>query len=212
MRIVRHLGRLQRVARRRLLVLKALAPPIWSPSGPDRDRYVSFVVIEVANLWSQFCRCYFISCALRAKRVTGVRVMTAMSLTTKNDVITFAVKYNRPNRTGTGPWSWRDEPAWQKPTTVLNLLQQLGASNLSQAQVAFSHSTTVFQHLPTMRNFFAHRSEATATQLHSVARSVRGPTGLKASDVLCLPRPKGTESILREWIEDLCHIVDNLCQ
>ena len=212
MRIVRNLSKLQQTATRRLLKLKSFAPGVGPVHGFDDDQRVSFVSIELVNLWSEFCRFYFISCALGVRGMKGGRVLTTTPLNTKEEAITFAVVYKNPKKTGNGPWTWLDEPTWRRPTTILNLLTRLGASNVTQVQAAFGYSTVVFDHLPTVRNFFCHRNEGTSNKLAAVARAVKVPPKARAIDIVCSASPTGTQSILREWIDDLRLVVEDLCQ
>lgn len=212
MRMVRNLTQLHEAATRRLLVLKSLVSRVHSPTSPNNDRQVAFVSIEVANLWSEFCRCYFLSCALHARRMAGDRVLTAKGLKNAEDAITFAVRHKDPKKTGAGPWSWSDEPTWRKPGTVLKLFSRVGASNVSQVQAAFSYTTTVFDHLPVVRNFFCHRCKGTSDKLVPLARIAKVPSRSKASEILCSTSSTGTQSILCEWIDDLRYVVNGLCQ
>lgn len=212
MRIVRNLAQLQDVAERRLLFLKALVYRARNPSSPNHDRRVAFVSVEAANFWSQFCRCYFLSCALQARRMAGGRVSTSIRLNNVEDALTVAVQYKDPRKTGTGPWNWSDEPTWRKPTTVTNLLSRIGASNYSQVQAAFGYSTTVYTYLPAVRNFFCHRCKETADKLVPLARSTRMPSRSRATDILCSASPTATQSLLCEWIDDLRYVAKELCQ
>ena len=212
MNAVRHLGCLQHDIRRRFAVLKMLVDDIGLPVDPAKDRLLSFVAIEALNAWTMFCRAYYLSCALSARRMNGSKISVGVAgIRTKNDALTFAVHHTNPKKRGTGPWSSWDEPVWRKPGVLIPLLGALRVTNLAQVHAAFGLASTVYSELPIIRNFFSHRSEATAVKVQQVARTVGVPSDLRASEVLCSVVGGRPQSIICDWLDDLRSVSDELC-
>lgn len=212
MRIATDLARLHKPTFRRLALLQKLVEDVRQPVAPDDDRLVMFVAIESLNVWSLFCRAYFLSCALGARTLGGTRVKFALAgLTTTTQALDFAVHTMKP-QAGTGPWTWRDEPTWRKPRVLMQLLAGAGASNLLQVRTAFSVPSTVFAQLPRARNFYAHRSKDTASDLQIVARAVRVPSRRSASDILCDIAPARPQTVIQDWLDEMTYVVSELCK
>jgi len=210
---VGHLGELRRVAGRRALRLRALVDPVGVPVSTQEDRLVAFVTIEALNLWSSFARSFFLSCVFKARRESGARVSHSQgSLVTTELALTFAIRVMKPSKPGSGPWQRRDEPTWFDVQTLLKLFPALGASNAAQVVSAFSYPTKVFQHLPTARNFFAHRNVETSGKVSAIARAYSVAIARRASDVFCSRSPARPQSVLADWLDDIRNVVDIMCQ
>jgi hypothetical protein len=212
MQRVSWLGKLERTAIRRAFRLRRLVEAYSAPLGPEREPIVSYVTIEALNLWTSFARAYYLSCVLGARVRAGQRVtLQQQGIVTVGDAITFSVRRLMRRSRGTGPWKRRDEPTWHDPRTLLKLFRFLGASNLNDLQRAFGYQTLVFAHLPTVRNFFAHRNEETAGKTIQIARGYGLSPRLRPSELLCT-RPQGkTQNILSEWLLDLRNVIELMC-
>jgi hypothetical protein len=210
---VRQLARLQRLAAKRLVMLRTLVEQCAAPSTRKYDRIVSYVAIEALNLWTEFMRCYYLSCVLSGKRANGVRVKIATAgVRTVEDAINFAISCLRPYLKKVRPWRRRDEPSWHDPNTLLRLSDALGYSNLTEVRAAFAYPTRAFQDLPTVRNFFAHRNEETARKAVNIARSYGLSTLLRPSDILISIAPGRPQSVLSDWLDDIRYVIELLCQ
>lgn len=211
MRPVTCLKTLRVAAMRRDRRLKNLVDSFSLPVTAERDRVVAFVTIETLNLWASFARAYYLSCLLGAKRDTGQRVkVTVPSIRTTTDAIAFAMNLLKPKKTP--PWGRRDEPSWHDPRNLLKLLTECGASNLIQAQAAFSYPTSVFRDLPVVRNFFAHRNEESVRKTADVARSLGVSATLRPSEILCSRLRSRPQNVLSDWLDDLSNVIESLCQ
>ena len=103
----------------------------------------------------------------------------------------------------TGPWMRRDEPLWWRPGTLLNALDEIGASNYQQVSAAVSVSPGALMYLHTFRNFYAHRSKETRIQIIGDLRHLQFPTTYTATMALSSPtvgsgsvRP---QALLLDW-------------
>lgn len=184
--------------------LRSLVDKVAPPIGGEIDRTVAFVTIEALNLWASFAREFYLSCVQRAKRESGTRVAVGISgLDTNAAAIAFAASIVRVRKAR--------EPVWHDPKVLLKVLTAAKASNMLQLQAALSYPTTVFTSLPTMRNFFAHRSQGTATKVAKVARAVGVSTKLRPSEVLCTRVGTRPQNVLSDWIDDIRNIIELSC-
>lgn len=199
---------------RRLIMLRMLVDSCTLPVSPAIDQRIAFVTIEALNVWASFAREYYLSCAvMRPKREGGSRVTIGVAgIHDEADAIDLAIKNLKGHLTSGPPWSRRDEPAWHETRTLLGLARAVQASNLGQVQAAFSIRTRVFLHLPTARNFFAHRNGDTAGRVATVARANRVNPFLRPSEVLCTVPPRRPQPLLSDWLDDMRRTITLLCQ
>lgn len=202
----------------RLLRLEAIA------AGGDwqhlpLDRRMAYVTIECLSAWSIFAREYYLSCAwLRARRISGPPVEPASRLfSDERDAILHSIRILKPptvyNRAqNSANISARDEPTWHEPSTIMKIYSNLRMSNMNEVSASFSYPTTFFNDCPTIRNFFAHRNMGTAQKVYSLAR--RPPYSVfigSAGDLVGTLLPGRTQTLAREWIDDLRLISHDLC-
>lgn len=212
MRRVPRLGKLQVLATRRALRLRSLVDSYALPVTSDCDRSVSYVAIEALNLWASFARSYYLSCLLGTKQVDGTGVtITIPGIQNVGDAMTFSIRTMKLRlRTGR-PRKRRDEPTWHEPHTLLRLLGSVGASTLPNVHAAFAYPTAVFLHLPTFRNFFAHRNEDTARKTARIARRYGLSPKLRPSEILCSKTTGRPQNILADWLDDLRNVIQLMC-
>jgi len=213
MRPVRLLGDLERVATRRALTLRTLVHHYPTAVGSKEDRVVSYVAIEALNLWASFVRSYYLSCVLGVKTRAGLKITISMpGISTASDAVIFSIRRMKPGVNTAQKLYRRDEPAWHEPHTILTLLAALGSSNLSQVHAALGYRTSAFKHLPTFRNFFAHRNEDTAKKTVQIARSYGISTKLRPSEILCTRLGRRPQNVLADWLDDVRNVIGLLCQ
>lgn len=210
---VRHLAILQERAISRLDRLRQLALNLSPPLRPAERRAAAHVVIETANLWSTVARSFYLSCVLRARRVSGARVDLGVGgVASIQDGIHFAVQTLKPGRAQPARvYHPLDEPNWYKRETLLRLASALALSNDSEIQLALSLSTDAFTDVVKFRHFFAHRSENTAKEAQSLAPRYGQPSTRHPADIVCgvsLGRP---QNVLGDWIDDIELTIDFLC-
>ena len=223
MRPTRNLQTLQRSALSRTYRLHAYMSSVLSRSATSRpssvDSAVAFVIIELDNLWVVTARSFFLSVAFCARDTWGSRVQlfkTAKARST-DEALTHAIRRCRGPRYKpgmNGPWTWWDEPLWWKPKTLLDALDEIGASNYPQVGAAMSASPSVFAHLHTFRNFYAHRSSGTRAGVVSGLRRLHFPTTYTATTALTTPalmngrlRP---QPLIFDWLDDIRNTISLL--
>jgi hypothetical protein len=215
MRIVAsHLGQLQTSCLRRFKVFRREIERCPTPVTRAGDRLVAFIAIETLNLWASFVRAYYVSCCMRGKRVGGGRVLipAGAGINGCAQAINFAMQTVKPYAKGGPPWSRREEPTWHDTQTLLKLSAAVGASNVLQVQAAFGLKTRVFLDLPVFRNFFAHRNDETARRVAARARYYGLSPQLRPSEMLCAASPGRPQRICSDWLDDICDVVQSLCQ
>ena len=207
---MRRLDRLERRVRTHLQTLVRLTKKMPNVPREEADRTASFVCLEALNIWAEFTRTYFV-CAL-ANSVTSSGSIVATSFP-RGISIESALR-NIPivlNRVPSGRLSRRDEPTWHSRRNFLRIAQLVGLTNLGQVQAALSLPSRVIDDLPTVRNFFAHRNQETATKVFRLSRRygiarVNHPTELVRSVV-----PGRPATIIEDWLAELDHVVKNMC-
>lgn len=203
-----HLGKLEQKTERRLLRLSQILD--GAPLASDaQDRRVAFVTIEAQNTWMEFCRFFFLGCALGGKDASGQRMVPAVGrYSTVNDALTFAIHEVNPKLRGkTGPWSPRDEPTWHQAGEFSKIMRALNTSNVPNVVSAVSLAPAALKHLPTFRNFYAHRSEHSAKRAQKLATDYVVSTQLHPTKILLSYAPGRPRPILREWLDDLVVVV-----
>lgn len=210
MRLQSHLLALEQQASRRVSRLKVLVADRTSFDDPEIDRRTAFVAIESMNLWSSYCRFFYLSAALGAKDSGGTRIVSSAGrFRSQDDALTFVIHRVRPNlKSKSAPWSWFDEPKWGDPTEFGRAVGELGPSNLGAVQAAISLQTDVFLHLPKFRNFYAHRAAVTARKVRGVARDYLMSPTLHPTWILNGYAPSRPQTILCDWLDDLKTVIE----
>jgi hypothetical protein len=206
LRRVDRLDDLTEGAARRVIRLRMLVSTAGVPVSSDLDRALSYVVIESANLWAQFCRAFYISTALRARDAGGHRIVLPPGTPPAdvNDALTLAIHRIRPRLRGkNGPWSHRDEPTWHDVSEFLKVMARLKPSNLGTIRAAVSYEPKTLSVLPTARNFYAHKGEATAVKARGIAARYGLSTRSSPSSLLCSRAPGRPQPLILDWLDDL---------
>ncbi|SRR5712691_6312261 len=196
---------------RRAIILRELVNSFSPPLDKPADRLVTYVAIEALNTWASFARAYYLSCCVRrARRENGARVtLTGGTIATSLDALFWACRVVRGAKRP--PTDRRQEPAWHDPNTLLRTFAVLNPSNLGEMQAAFSFSTNVFDHLPTIRNFFAHRNDETMLKVRNVARNLAINPSQRACEIVCSTVTGRPQNILTDWLDDLSAVATLLC-
>jgi hypothetical protein len=164
----------------------------------------AFLVIELVNAWSGYCRYFYLSCAYGAKDGSRARACATPLFASEADALTHVITTLNPDMVGEGPpWAPGDEPAWHQPPEFVSALQTLRARNLPTVVSAVSASTPAFELLPTFRNFYAHRGEVTARKAKRLGTRLVLPTTLHPTEMLNSLDPSSGKAFLRTWMEDI---------
>jgi len=220
MRVTSDLTRLQGTMLRRLDRLRLVATAAIPPSTRygQRESYVTFVVIELFNCWHMFSRCLYLSTAFQARDRSGAAVsLTVPRPANVDDALTLAIASLRPGVTKRGPmWTWQEEPAWERTSVLLSALGLIGASNRPTvvSGLGVGGPTSVFVHLPTARNYYAHRGEETASRLPIIAGAYTIAPSRLGSQVL-LAHASGSgglrpQPLLLDWVDDIATAVTHV--
>ena len=214
MRPHKSLIKLQKVAIKRLTRLEQLSTNILSiSSNRELETLFTYITIETLNTWSNFSRSFYLSCALSAKTVSGRRITISTTIANFNDAIGLAILECKPSATPNiaGIWHRRQEPTWHDPTVIMRICNHIGCSNITQIQSGFSGGLTVFNNLPTFRNFYAHRNQQTEYAAMQIASRYGISNLLKPSQILLSLPLNRSQPLLIEWIDELILTVEYLC-
>jgi hypothetical protein len=176
---------------------------------------VGHVTLELVNLWSNFVRAYYLSCALNARVGRRQRIRTTRTFTSTDDALRAAVLRFKPAaaRLPSGGWSRRDEPDWKNTGILLTLASEGGWSNESTVAAALSIKgiRSIFD-LPTFRNFYAHRNRETLEAARLLGARYGIPQYRRLSEILLSVPVAGRDLLLIEWIGELDIIIEWLCE
>jgi hypothetical protein len=111
-----------------------------------------------------------------------------------------------------GTWRRRDEPPWHDPSTLIILATNIGATNLTQIQAAFSTGSRAPSDLPVYRNYFAHRNRGSLDAARSLIRLNGVAAGGSMAEVLARKPVGRSNPLLEEWISDLEFIAEFVCE
>lgn len=196
----------------RLGKLRRLADASSGLPDSEQDRQVAYVVIEAANLWAGFTRSYVLSCALGARRVSRVRVAIGNAAVTKPaDVLLIATRQAR-GPTAPAPVDRRDEPSWHDTAVFLRTCRELRCSHLANVEAALSVQTSVFQHLPTVRNFYAHRNDETSRRALSVGLAYVIANKATPTRMLLAAAARRPQSLILDWLDDMRAVIELMCE
>lgn len=173
------------------------------------------------SAWTTFAREFYLSCAyLSPKTMLGNRVSHSEShvLLSERDSLLRSIQALRGGQ-AFGEASKkpkiapRDEPTWHAKPTILKLASELSLSNSSAIIVGLSYPTTFFDNLPSVRNFYAHRSADTAAKVERLALKDYGVTGLgHPTSFVNQILPQRSDTLLAEWLTDMQAVSAGLCQ
>lgn len=200
---------LSRTGGKRLLRLREFAQRRL-PRPDDREPSTSYVVIELANFWWQFSRALYFSIAMGAQDQYGTIQSTAMTFSAPIDALTFAIRHAKPNTHGqrSPPWIPRDEPDWRLVGITKKLYAGIGLMPSSSAYTALGYVTSVFDHLPPMRNFFAHKGPDTGRSARRIGLAYSRSGFDRPDELLLRPAPARPQPLLLDWIDDVAIVVD----
>jgi hypothetical protein len=198
------LSDLERMALRRLSVLRALALASAHRSWRERDQAMAFVAIEALNTWHQYCRHYFLSCALGTidRGGTAITNTSAPAFRTESDAIKWAQTQVPKKHLYLG------EPRWRTPTVWTRVMRRMGSSASAKADLAAGIATSVFVDLPRFRNFYAHRCRDTAIKARAMSRRKSIGTTGHPTDMLLATPAKASVPLVVDWLDDLYAAVD----
>jgi hypothetical protein len=201
-----YLGDLVVQAERRIRRLKFSVANIHPALGLQDQRRLSFAVVEAANLWTQFCRSFYLSTALRAVDSGGKKTSVELEAPICNrvDAITVAVQVsNRKLKGQPGPFSWSDEPKWQFSNAFLKVVRGTSCSNRELVESALSYQAQSRGDLLVARNFFAHKSQDTADKVRALAPRYSMSPRLAPAVLLASIQPGENQPVALNWLDDL---------
>lgn len=218
MRPSRDLEKLAAVAENRLGQMLHAVSVAASRADKAAQRCVVAEIIDAQNLWQHFVRSFFISAYTGGKCASGVHCLVLNSTAGQYaDPIEFAIATTNPKtysqkKTKGIAFSFRDEPPWHLEWVLPRLAQAAGLSNHSSIVSAFSVPGRAVADLPTIRNYYAHRSERTAVLVRGLAPAYLYPKDTKPSVLPLLPHPTIGASIGEVWLIQLRNMARLLVQ
>jgi hypothetical protein len=107
----------------------------------------------------------------------------------------------------------RDEPAWHEKRALSLLSGSLALSNNQFVILGLSFQTTFFDELPTVRNFYAHRSQGTAEKVLRMAARRYGTVTIRhPNDLINVLFAGRVQTLIQEWLGDMRQIGLTVCQ
>jgi hypothetical protein len=180
-------------------------------TSSSNDCRIAFVVAEAVNIWASFVRAYYLSWFLRPTTMSGSRVNCSNHILRFEDALIFAIKRLRSRGYSRTRPVRLDEPTWHDPVTLLTLATEIGVSNLSKVQAAFSLGATYPNVLPTVRNFYAHRNEETFRKVIEKAVLLGLGRNLRPCEFVCTSLPSRPQNLISDWLDEIRLTIELLC-
>ncbi len=206
---MKRLSRLERRTRTRLATFRETAATLPLLDHQAADVLASFLAAETANVWAEFTRSYFSFALATAVSVTGQRIRTRFPSGTPIAVALAQIPQVLRHQTPT-PMR-RDEPVWHSRREFLKTITLAGLTNRAQIVAALSLPSRVIEHLPTVRNFYAHRNDETVAKVRGIALRYALPTIHHPTDFMRARISGRPATIFEEWIAELDAVVAAMC-
>lgn len=222
MRKHKYLWKLKKSSLYRLSKLEARAQNLFlnknTISSDFMETEASFIVINLLTYWSNFCKYYYISCALGAKSGKNGYFHSAFAIQDENTAIGLSIvashtpsRLRNLNPNTQGVWPKKDEPKWYVSSDYMKLFQNSDITNYNIVDSAFSFGFKVFNDLPTFRNYYAHRNRQTSRSASMIASKYQISTTRKPTDILLTPI-SNNQCLLSTWIREIVFVIKFLCR
>lgn len=180
-------------------------------SVDDRDpRIIAYSIIELQNTWIEFLKNFYLSCTIRAHLLHGGRIKHRQGFIARpQQALAEAVYVLNPRFRGSN-WRKHRGPNWIQPTTLITLTRHFGFSNQNNIYAAMSYQPHIFNSLPELRNYFAHKNVNT----YRTAMNLAPKYGIRAqnpTDIVLAYAPNRPQTIVQDWINDLIFVMEYLC-
>lgn len=216
MRRRRSLERMRDAAVGRTQRLREIAERIAGQKDEASSRLASYLAIEAYTTWVNFSREFYLACAyLRPRSVNGITIEnSACNIVDEESALRDAIPRARGSNAKVPAAGIkiapRFEPDWSQRHTLIKLSVTL--SNSQSILQGLSLQTTLFQHLPTVRIFYAHRQKSTFEKVKTIAMESYGVPDINhPTDLVNNILPGRSKSLLMEWIADIQTISEDMC-
>lgn len=186
---------LEKRALSRLVAFRGLAVVTPGMTWREVDSRMASATIQGLNPWHQYCRSFYLSCALGAKDGRGNRI--PQRFPNEPAAIGFACTVV-PKKD-----LFMKEPRWRNPAVWHAVVAALGAPVVPDVLRAAGLPTDVFAHLPAFRNFYAHRCRSTALTAKSLSATYLLLGLGHPTDILTSRRSGSTQIIMADWFDDM---------
>lgn len=196
--------KLFRFDRRVLLIQTRLDDVSRSLDHHQAEMEMAQLVINLQSYWSNWCRAFYFSTALGAVSRSGVQLISSIPLATEHDALTVAIN-GRINSSSPSlpPWPSYREPKWFSPKDLVRVFGNAKITNGQNASNVLNSVPLGIDHLRTMRNYFAHRSEDLKSKALDLGPYYLLGSARKPSEILDYVEPGRSLSVARRWILDL---------
>lgn len=184
------------------------------PAAADRDRLATYCAIEVGNAWDSFLRSFYLSCVTRARQRSGavVRVSSGVVIATEHAAIIECLKATGRSVPTGASIAPREEPDWGSKVTILKVARHLSLSNVKTIENGFSVKTDVYEHMKTVRNFYAHRGQGTAKKISGLSQRLSLTNTRRATELLFMRMPRRPQTVFEQWVAECRIVAYGICE
>jgi hypothetical protein len=199
-----------RVGRLRKLYIAGIDPTI------GRAELVPLVVIELDNLVLSSLRALLISSLRNARTIKGNRVQSAVHHRDEEEIAAFTLsvvnsqaflRLRSPARLAR-----KLEPTVRDPRDTAKIFQAANLTNISSLQNALALNTTLFDHLCTMRNFYAHRNADTWRKAHNKGNAMGIFAATHVDEIVTAFLPGRSIRVFEDWLDDTELFFEEACK
>ena len=211
----KRLARLSKTGCKKIAKLQEKIIFSLSLTPKEREPIIAYVVIESLNTWNNFLRALYLSLTVETKSAKRKKITISPAIPDFNTAIGIAINSNsiRPMLPpASGVWPRRSEPKWHDLNNFRRSCQAINCSYMVDIETALSIGTRAYDDLPTMRNYYAHRNEATGIKVRNLAQHYGISSSFSPTEILCsLPLNAGRPLIL-DILDDLYLSIEFLCE
>lgn len=178
----------------------------------DHKQAVGSVVVDLYNLWYNFCRDFFLLCHHGVRLRGGVVAGHSLRGNTESGSVLLAAQACNPRLAGRSSIRWGEEPKWADPHQFIKSCVALQCSHVPAIQAAMSIQTRAFEDVRTVRHFFAHKNTSTAKKALSLSRLYVMPKYPHPISMLAGFPAGRSVPLLVDWIDDIYLVCDAITQ
>lgn len=202
----RHLGRLYDSILARVRRYRFLLQSARKNDGTQLAIYVPMIVIELDNLILQALRAYTLSCLMRAKTRSSIKVSCSVSAQSTEGAAALVLAYFEPTRfsrlRSPVKIARNNEFKTRSPLDIRTFLQHVQVSQVTQFDTAVALNADVFSSIRPTRIFFAHRNEDTLSELKRYVQRIGLPPCRHGLDYVLSQKTGAGAPIIDMWLAE----------
>lgn len=212
MRGVKRLKKLEMSAHYASMRYRNMLVEIDQADYEEKNRRVSYVVIGLSNLYSNFNKAFFLSCARSPIGTQKRRYHCTYIYNNDDAALGIIVQHFKSSAVPKpdGSWKKRDEPSRYDVLHLEYGLIAIGSSKIDDFNIVMGMHLTMLEDLHVFRNYYAHSNRKTQYAARDLLPKYTIPD--KHPTLALFDRPFGRAvPLIFDWLDDFDVYVGTLC-